>query len=101
MELAHRRRTGLGSSGESSQQIVSTLRKEGYTHLLLCPPDKGADLEFDATLSRLLALWLAERPPLYHEALADPDGVVRRYSIYALGDGDPVAKMAGKESQRR
>ena len=38
MELAHRRRTGLGGHGESPREIVNTLKKEGYTHVMLCPP---------------------------------------------------------------
>ncbi|MGC8641691.1 MAG: ArnT family glycosyltransferase, partial [Isosphaeraceae bacterium] len=101
MELAHRRRTGLGSSGESSRQIVETLKKEGYTHLMLCPPEKKGEIEFDPTLSRLLSPWLLTHTPLYHEDLTDPDGVVRHYSIYALGDGERTAKAAGNESLRR
>jgi hypothetical protein len=59
MELAHRRRTGLGQSGESPRAIVNTLKKEGYTHLMLCPPADASSVEFDPTLSRLLAPWLA------------------------------------------
>ena len=39
-------------------------------------------LEFDPTLGQLLSPWLAAQTPLFHEDLADPDGVVRSYSIY-------------------
>jgi hypothetical protein len=101
MELAHRRRTGLGSSGESPRQIVETLRKEGYTHLMLCPPAEPGAIEFDPTLSRLLATWLAKRPPVYREDLTDPDGVVRHYSIYALSDEDKALGTRVDESLTR
>ena len=101
MELAHRRRTGLGASGESSREIVQTLKKDGYTHVMLCPPEKPGEIEFDPTLSRLLAPWLVSQHPLYHEDLADPDGVVRHYSIYALGEDDRTAGSAGHESLKR
>ena len=51
MELAHRRRTGLGQNGESPRAIVNTLKKEGYTHLMLCPPTAESSVEFDPTLA--------------------------------------------------
>jgi hypothetical protein len=86
MELAHRRRTGLGTNGESSREIVETLKREGYTHLMLCPPVQEAAIEFDATLERLLGSWLSKRKPLFSKDLADPDGLVRQYAIYALSD---------------
>jgi hypothetical protein len=87
MELAHRRRTGLGKGGESPREIVETLRKEGYTHLMMCPPLRDGAIEFDPTLGRLLQSWLADRVPVFHEEMADSDGVVRSYSIYELSSG--------------
>jgi hypothetical protein len=84
MELAHRRRTGLGTRGENSDEIVDTLRREGFTHLLLCPPDPIDAVEFDPTLGRLLGAWLGRQSPLYEQTIADPDGVSRRYAIYDL-----------------
>jgi hypothetical protein len=84
MELAHRRRTGLGRHGESSDEVVEGLRAAGFTHVLLCPPVHENAVEFDPTLGRLLAPWLASTRPLYREDLGDADGVVRRYAIYAL-----------------
>jgi hypothetical protein len=93
MELAHRRRTGLGTHGESPGEIVRTLRDEGFTHLLLCPPEPEDAVEFDATLGRLLGPWLAGRTPLYHERIVDPDGVARRYALYRLDDPAQLAEV--------
>lgn len=86
MELAHRRRTGLGRRNEPAEVIVAHLRREGFTHLLLCPPVPETAVEFDPTLGRLLARWLESRRPLYRKTLNDADGVARRYAIYALAD---------------
>ncbi|WP_435008462.1 ArnT family glycosyltransferase [Tundrisphaera lichenicola] len=86
MELAHRRRTGLGRRGESARQVVETLRAAGFTHVLLCPPVPEDAVEFDPTLGRLLGPWLDSGRPLYREDLADADGVVRRYAIFGLAE---------------
>lgn len=86
MELAHRRRTGLGKSGESADDVIEHLKRAGFTHVLLCPPVRENAVEFDPTLGRLLASWLLEAPALYRRDLADADGVVRRYAIHALND---------------
>jgi hypothetical protein len=88
MERAHRRRTGLGRHGESAHEVVDHLRRSGFTHLLLCPPDPITAVEFDPTLQRLLAPWLAGHIPLFREAIADADGTVRRYAIYDLAACD-------------
>lgn len=85
MELAHRRRTGLGSRGESGAEVVAALRSRGFTHLLTCPPEPEDAVEFDPTLTRLLEGWLSEREPLYRARLLDGDGVARTYRIDALG----------------
>ena len=84
MELAHRRRTGLGKNGESAAEIVEGLKRAGFTHVLLCPPVPEDAVEFDPTLGRLLAPWLSTARPLYRRDLGDADGVVRRYAIYSL-----------------
>lgn len=84
MELAHRRRTGLGSRGESGPQVLDQLRRRGYTHLLLCPPIPEDAVEFDPTLSRLLDAWTSRHPPIYAERLTDADGIIRDYRIYEL-----------------
>lgn len=86
MELAHRRRTGLGTRGESSTAVARELRNRGFTHVLFCPPVPENAVEFDGTLGRLLADWRSSRQPLFREDLADADGVVRQYAIYALDE---------------
>ncbi len=98
MELAHRRRTGLGRHGENAGEIVDRLREEGFTHLLLCPPVPENAVEFDPTLSRRLASWLSGRSPIYREDLTDGDGVVRRYAIYELNN-DRLASAPGGGSR--
>jgi hypothetical protein len=84
MELAHRRRTGLGKHAETADEIVATLRSERFTHLMLCPPTPRDAVEFDPTLGDRLAPWLATHPPLYRRDLADADGVTRTYAIHDL-----------------
>jgi hypothetical protein len=84
MELAHRRRTGLGRQGESAAEIVARLLRAGFTHVLFCPPIPECAVEFDPTLERLLAPWLKGRQPLFRDDISDADGVVRRYRIYDL-----------------
>jgi hypothetical protein len=93
MELAHRRRTGLASRGESAAELVATLRARGFTHLLLCPPEPLDAVEYDDTLRRRLEPWLRARTPLYDRALADADGVVRHYALYAL-EANPTPALA-------
>ena len=99
MELAHRRRTGLGSNGESANDVVKRLKIEGFTHVLLCPPIPEDAVEFDPTLGRLLDPWVSSRTPVYREDLADADGVVRRYAIYDLS-ADAVASRRGEGKRR-
>ena len=100
MELAHRRRTGLGRNGEAPREIVAKLCSAGFTHVMFCPPIPETAVEFDPTLGRLLAPWVAERVPLFHRDLADGDGVVRRYAIYELApqgsasSGWPVQQLS-------
>ncbi len=98
MELAHRRRTGLGRHGEAAGEIVARLRGSGFTHLLLCPPVPETAIEFDPTLGRLLAPWLAGRTPIYREDLTDGDGVLRRYAIYELSDDQDL--LLSRERER-
>jgi hypothetical protein len=101
MELAHRRRTGLGRVGTSARAVVDHLRREGFTHVLLCPPVPETAVEFDPTLGRLLAPWLAGREPLFREEIGDADGVVRRYAIYKLDDAVLAANVPGPGRERR
>ena len=95
MELAHRRRTGLGRHGEVAGRDRRRLCESGFTHVMLCPPVPETAVEFDPTLGRLLAPWLAGRTPLYREDLTDGDGVVRRYSIYELSDDRLASRPTG------
>ena len=65
-------------------EIVAKLCESGFTHVMFCPPVPETAVEFDPTLGRLLAPWIAGQTPLFREDLTDGDGVVRRYSIYEL-----------------
>ena len=100
MELAHRRRTGLGQNGESPREIVETLKQEGFTHLMLCPPVAQEAVEFDPTLGRLLSPWLAGRAPLFREDLTDADGVVRQL-LRSTSSAKRRLGARGKESLAR
>ena len=101
MELAHRRRTGLGQQGESALEIRETLINEGFTHILMCPPESINAVEFDPTLGRLLAPWLETQTPMYRQSLADADGVVRDYEIYRLNDHRLLADSELDRGSRR
>ena len=101
MELAHRRRTGLGQQGESALEIRETLINEGFTHILMCPPESINAVEFDPTLGRLLAPWLETQTPMYRQSLADADGVVRDYEFYRLNDHRLVAVSELDRGSRR
>ena len=89
MELAHRRRTGLGGHGETSREIVAKLCDSGFTHIMFCPPVPETAVEFDPTLGRLLEPWVAEHTPLFRQDLSDGDGVLRQYAIYELNSAAP------------
>ena len=99
MEKAHRRRTGLGTRGESPAEVVDHFRRAGFTHLLMCPPVPEDAVEFDPELGRLLEGWLEGRTPIYDKAIADADGVVRRYALFELDVTAP--KVAGAASEAR
>ena len=99
MELAHRRRTGMGSHLESPETILKHWREEGFTHVMLCPPESENAVEFDPTISIRLAPWLATQRPLYRESITDPDGVARAYAIYDLSE-DSLADHDAKRRQR-
>ena len=86
MELAHRRRTGLGRRGEPPEVVADQLRHHGFTHVMMCPPEPLDAVEFDPTLGRLLGPWLAARAPIYQQVLKDGDGILRTYSIYPLDE---------------
>jgi hypothetical protein len=89
MERAHRRRTGLGSQHESPDEIVARLCDSGFTHVMFCPPVPETAVEFDPTLGRLLAPWIARQNALFRQDLTDGDGVIRQYTIYELSPAKP------------
>ena len=99
MELAHRRRTGLGSASEDASTLVATLQARGFTHLLLCPPVPENAVEFDPTIGRLLSEWTSARVPAYRRELRDGDGVTRMYAIYELAGPTRVASHAEMRRQ--
>ncbi len=84
MELAHRRRTGLGRSGESASAVVERLRRSGFTHVLLCPPVPEVAVEFDPT-PRAAARPLAGTP----HALVSREDHRRRRCCAAVCDLRP------------
>ncbi len=97
MELAHRRRTHLLEKKEPPDAVVARLERDGFTHLLLCPPVPENAVEFDPALGRVLAPWLALRAPIFREDITDGDGVVRSYAIYRLAD-DPSTPLARRDA---
>jgi hypothetical protein len=94
MELAHRRRTGLGERGESPGEVVERLCEAGFTHVMFCPPAPETPVEFDPTLGRLLDPWIAGQTALFHQDLTDGDGVLRHYSIYELSSQQPAHQLS-------
>ncbi len=64
------------ATGESSREIVAKLCESGFTHVMFCPPVPETAVEFDPTLGRLLAPWIAGRAPLFRQDLTDGDGVI-------------------------
>ncbi|MGE3821535.1 MAG: ArnT family glycosyltransferase [Isosphaeraceae bacterium] len=100
MELAHRRRTGVGQEGQPAAEVVERLVAEGFTHLLLCPPQPETAVEFDPTLGRTLAPWLDLNVPLFEEDLSDADGVVRRYAMYDLTGARGIATASPSRARR-
>jgi hypothetical protein len=95
MELAYRRRTGLGRRNEPPGEIVARLRKAGFTHVMFCPPVPETAVEFDPALGRMLGPWLASRHPVFREDLTDGSGVLRRYTIYELTEDRLASESRG------
>ncbi len=85
MELAHRRRTGLGKRGESADEVVEGLRRPPGSPTSCsarrCPRTPSSSTRPSAACSPPGS---PTARPLYREDLGDADGVVRRYAIYAL-----------------
>lgn len=85
-ERRHRLKTGIGIPGQDPEFIIAAYRREGFTHLLLCPPVPESAAYFDPALSRALDGWLAGRRPILDEFRTDPEGITRRYTILDLND---------------
>lgn len=100
MELARRRRTGLGTRGESCREIIGQLRKDRFTHLVMCPPVHEGSVEFDPGLGTLLKTWLDYHAPVYRAELADGDGIVRRYEIYDIDATEITLRPNDPDSAR-
>jgi hypothetical protein len=98
MELAHRRRTGLGQRGETPGEIVERLRETGFTHVMFCPPSPETAVEFDPTLGHLLGPWIANQTAVFREDLTDGDGVMRHYAIFELAPQPPVRRLSVRSS---
>ncbi|WP_169977847.1 ArnT family glycosyltransferase [Tautonia rosea] len=101
MEKAHRRRTGLGTRGETPEQILAHFSEEGFTHVLVCPPEPLDAIEFDPDLNTLLGSWINDQVPLYAESITDPDGVTRHYALYRLPDPTNLARTQAAGEERR
>jgi hypothetical protein len=98
MELAHRRRTGLGRHGESPDEIVERLRETVFTHVMFCPPAPETAVEFDPTLGHLLGPWVDGQTAVFREDLTDGDGVLRHYAIYELSPLTPGHQISARSS---
>ena len=101
MELAHRRRTGLGRRGE---QAARGRRQLDPVRLHACDAlpagfRSGRRIRPDARP----AARAMDRPaqPVYHDLLTDADGVVRRYSIYELSErsNPPTTEIATRTEE--
>ncbi|MEW4569653.1 glycosyltransferase family 39 protein [Tautonia sp. JC769] len=101
MEKAHRRRTGLGTRGETPEQVLAHFSGQGFTHVLFCPPEPLDAIEFDPDLHALLGPWVEDQVPLYAESITDPDGVTRHYALYRLPDPAPLAREDSPGGARR
>ncbi len=84
MELAHRRRTGLGTRGESGDQVIAHSSSTGSPTCSSARPSRRTP---SSSTRRSAGSWRAGSAgtrPIYRQRLTDGDGVVRRYEIYAL-----------------
>jgi len=90
-ENAYRRRTRYDLEVHKPNELCRTLRRAGFTHLLLTENVGGQGIQFDSTLSRLAdAQWASDaRDSLLKLAeyqFRDSDGALRRYRLVMLRD---------------
>lgn len=99
-ERRHRLKTGIGIPGQEPEFIIEAYRQEGFTHLLLCPPIPESAAYFDPALSQALASWFPKRTPILDEAITDPEGIRRRYTIYELNPDQDGLVLQPAEARR-
>jgi hypothetical protein len=100
-ENAYRRRTQYDHQLHDPAELCRTLRRDGFTHLLLAENVGQQGIQFDDTLSRLVD---AQRPSdaeaslikLAEYQFPDCDGGLRRYRLVML-KGNAECKMQNAE----
>lgn len=90
-ENAYRRRTRYDLEVDKPADLCRTLRRAGFTHLLLAENAGSQGIQFDDTLSRLVDAQWANDPThsllkLADYQFRDSDGALRRYRLVMLGD---------------
>lgn len=90
-ENAYRRRTRYDLEVDKPADLCRTLRRAGFTHLLLAENGGSQGIQFDDTLSRLADAQWANDPThsllkLADYQFRDSDGALRRYRLVMLGD---------------
>jgi hypothetical protein len=88
-ENIYRRRTHYEQALESPAELSQQLRAAGFTHLLLAESENNRGIQYEATLSRLVAEQIAEGGEASLSCLGDyryedSDGAVRRYRLMML-----------------
>lgn len=100
-ENAYRRRTRYDLEVHKPSELCHTLRRAGFTHLLLVENTIGQGIQFDSTLSRMAdAQWASDAKDsllkLADYQVRDSDGALRRYRLVMLRDN---VRGEGQDSQ--
>jgi len=90
-EIVYRRGVAYDRQFTEPAQFSQSLRKAGFTHLLLVENLNGRGIAFDSTLSRLAdAQWKTPAGPslvtLADYRFQDSDGALRHYRLVRLGE---------------
>jgi hypothetical protein len=90
-DIVYRRRVPYDRQLTQPAQLSRTLRKAGFTHLLLAENLNGRGIVFDSTLSRLAdAQWKTPAGKslmkLADYRFQDSDGALRHYRLVRLGE---------------